>query len=233
MTEEMERDENVFLMGEEVGAYNGAYKCSRGMLEQFGPKRVVDTPICENGFAGVGIGAAMLGLRPIVEFMTFNFAMQAMDQLINSAAKRRIVLFATEVPPNSMMPALVIVPSLDSVTSLDESERSMIEAVCPGSMPPLPDGFDEKYTKETASQDDPSFFHSKDEYLKLASEQREATKAALDKLSDEDLDKPVPESLQQVSPNVGGIFSMQPTHWLMHAGQWAVTRRKLVRAPLF
>lgn len=91
MTEEMERDGRVFLMGEEVGAYNGAYKCSRGMLDQFGPKRVIDTPIAENGFAGVGIGAAFQGLRPIIEFMTFNFSLVAIDQIINTAAKSRLM----------------------------------------------------------------------------------------------------------------------------------------------
>lgn len=91
MTEEMVRDERVFLMGEEVGSYNGAYKCSRGMLEQFGPKRVIDTPIAENGFAGVGIGAAMVGLRPIIEFMTFNFSLVAIDQILNTAAKARLM----------------------------------------------------------------------------------------------------------------------------------------------
>ncbi|MBX7144068.1 MAG: alpha-ketoacid dehydrogenase subunit beta [Oligoflexia bacterium] len=91
MAEEMLRDERVFLMGEEVGAYNGAYKCSKGLLEKFGPKRVIDTPICENGFAGVGIGAAMAGLRPIVEFMTFNFSLIAIDQIINTAAKARLM----------------------------------------------------------------------------------------------------------------------------------------------
>lgn len=87
MAEEMRRDETVFLMGEEVAEYQGAYKVSLGLLEEFGPRRVVDTPITEHGFTGLGIGAAFAGLRPIVEFMTFNFAMQAMDQLINSAAK--------------------------------------------------------------------------------------------------------------------------------------------------
>ncbi|MGI9175485.1 MAG: pyruvate dehydrogenase complex E1 component subunit beta [Rhodothermales bacterium] len=89
MTEEMERDENIFLMGEEVAEYNGAYKVSEGMLDQFGPKRIIDTPIAENGFAGLGIGAAMSGLRPIIEFMTFNFSFVAFDQLINNAAKIR------------------------------------------------------------------------------------------------------------------------------------------------
>ncbi len=87
MAEEMRRDPNVFLMGEEVGEYQGAYKISQGLLDEFGPKRVIDTPITEHGFAGMAIGAAMTGLHPIVEFMTFNFAMQAMDQIINSAAK--------------------------------------------------------------------------------------------------------------------------------------------------
>ena len=89
LAEEMARDPNVFLMGEEVGVYNGAYKVSKGLLDQFGPKRVVDTPITELGFAGLGVGAAMLGLRPVIEFMTFNFSMLALDQVFNSAAKVR------------------------------------------------------------------------------------------------------------------------------------------------
>jgi pyruvate dehydrogenase E1 component beta subunit len=87
MNEEMRRDKNVFLMGEEVAEYNGAYKVSQGMLDEFGPDRVVDTPITELGFTGLGIGAAMNGLRPIIEFMTFNFSLVAIDQIINSAAK--------------------------------------------------------------------------------------------------------------------------------------------------
>ncbi len=87
MNEEMRRDSNVFLMGEEVAEYNGAYKVSQGMLEEFGPKRVIDTPISELGFAGVGVGAAMNGVRPIVEFMTWNFAVLAFDQIVNGAAK--------------------------------------------------------------------------------------------------------------------------------------------------
>jgi pyruvate dehydrogenase E1 component beta subunit len=91
MTEEMVRDERVFLVGEEVGGYNGAYKCSKGMLDQFGAKRVIDAPIAENGFAAVGIGAAMAGLRPIVEFMTFNFSLCAIDQILNTAAKSRLM----------------------------------------------------------------------------------------------------------------------------------------------
>ncbi|MEL6348335.1 MAG: pyruvate dehydrogenase complex E1 component subunit beta [Myxococcota bacterium] len=87
MNEEMRRDESIFLMGEEVAQYNGAYKVSQGMLEEFGDQRVVDTPIAEAGFAGLGIGAAMVGMRPIIEFMTWNFSLVAFDQLINTAAK--------------------------------------------------------------------------------------------------------------------------------------------------
>ncbi len=87
MSEEMRRDEKVFLMGEEVAEYNGAYKVSQGMLDEFGADRVIDTPIAELGFAGVGVGAAMNGIRPIIEFMTFNFSLVAIDQVINSAAK--------------------------------------------------------------------------------------------------------------------------------------------------
>ena len=87
MSEEMRRDPTVFLMGEEVAQYDGAYKVSQGMLDEFGPDRVVDTPIAENGFAGLGVGAAMAGMRPIIEFMTFNFSLVAFDQVINSAAK--------------------------------------------------------------------------------------------------------------------------------------------------
>jgi pyruvate dehydrogenase E1 component beta subunit len=89
MIEEMERDDRVFLMGEEVGHYQGAYKVSEGMLEKFGERRVVDTPIAEGGFAGVGVGAAMVGLRPIIEFMTWNFSAVAFDQILNNAAKLR------------------------------------------------------------------------------------------------------------------------------------------------
>jgi len=89
MAEEMERDPNVFLMGEEVGYYQGAYKVSQGLLERFGPKRVIDTPIAELGFAGLGVGAAQVGLRPIIEFMTWNFSILAMDQIVNNAAKLR------------------------------------------------------------------------------------------------------------------------------------------------
>jgi pyruvate dehydrogenase E1 component beta subunit len=89
MAEEMRRDGDVFVLGEEVAEYQGAYKVTQGLLQEFGARRVIDTPITEHGFAGLGIGAALAGLKPIVEFMTFNFAMQAMDQLINSAAKTR------------------------------------------------------------------------------------------------------------------------------------------------
>ncbi|WP_185871810.1 pyruvate dehydrogenase complex E1 component subunit beta [Blattabacterium cuenoti] len=89
MSEEMRRDETVYLMGEEVAQYNGAYKASKGMLEEFGPKRVIDTPISELGFSGIGVGSAMNGCRPIIEFMTFNFSLVAMDQIINNAAKIR------------------------------------------------------------------------------------------------------------------------------------------------
>ncbi len=87
MTEEMERDERVFLMGEEVAEYNGAYKVSKGMLEKFGPRRIVDSPISETGFAGLGVGAAMYGLRPIIEFMSWSFCLVAADQIINNAPK--------------------------------------------------------------------------------------------------------------------------------------------------
>jgi pyruvate dehydrogenase E1 component beta subunit len=91
MAEEMERDQNVFLMGEEVGHYNGAYKVSQGLLDRFGERRVIDTPINENGFCGLGVGAAMAGLRPIVELMTFNFSLVAIDAIVNSAAKARLM----------------------------------------------------------------------------------------------------------------------------------------------
>jgi len=89
MVEEMERDEDIFLMGEEVAEYNGAYKVSQGMLDQFGSERVIDTPISELGFAGLGIGAAMNGLRPIIEFMTWNFSFVAFDQVVNNAPNIR------------------------------------------------------------------------------------------------------------------------------------------------
>ena len=87
LVEEMRRDERVFLMGEEVAQYNGAYKVSQGMLDEFGARRVIDTPIAELGFTGIGVGAAMNGLRPVIEFMTFNFSLVAIDQVVNSASK--------------------------------------------------------------------------------------------------------------------------------------------------
>jgi pyruvate dehydrogenase E1 component beta subunit len=87
MAEEMRQDKDVFVMGEEVAEYQGAYKVTQGLLQEFGADRIVDTPITEHGFAGLGVGAAFMGLKPIVEFMTFNFAMQAIDQIVNSAAK--------------------------------------------------------------------------------------------------------------------------------------------------
>ena len=87
MTEEMHRDQNVFIMGEEVAEYNGAYKVTKGMLDEFGPKRVIDTPITESGFTGLAVGAAMCGLRPIIEFMSWNFSFVAFDQIISNASK--------------------------------------------------------------------------------------------------------------------------------------------------
>ena len=87
LREELRRDPTVFLMGEEVGVYQGAYKVSKGLLQEFGPLRIVDTPITEEGFAGVGVGAAMAGLRPIIEMMTWNFSLVAIDQIVNGAAK--------------------------------------------------------------------------------------------------------------------------------------------------
>ena len=87
LREEMQRDENVFVMGEEIGKFEGSYKITAGLLKEFGPKRVVDTPIAENGFVGMAVGAAMLGLRPVVEIMTFNFIALAIDEILNHAAK--------------------------------------------------------------------------------------------------------------------------------------------------
>ena len=113
------------------------------------------------------------------------------------------------------------------------SERMMVEGVAPNSMPPLPDGFAERYSKETATSDDAAAFDSKEELLRVFNQQRDATLATLDKLSDEDLDEPSPESLRDYAPNVGAVFNMQGAHWLMHAGQWAVIRRQLGRAPLY
>ncbi len=92
MSDEIERDEKVFLIGEEVARYNGAYKVSKGMWNDFGDKRIIDTPISEAGFTGIGVGAGLYGLRPIVEFMTWNFALQAIDHIVNSTAKTRPIL---------------------------------------------------------------------------------------------------------------------------------------------
>ena len=100
MAEEMRRDRDVFVMGEEVAQYHGAYKVTQGLLEEFGARRVIDTPITEYGFTGVGVGAAFAGLRPIVEFMTWNFAMQAIDHIVNSAAKTSICPAARCIAPS-------------------------------------------------------------------------------------------------------------------------------------
>jgi len=113
------------------------------------------------------------------------------------------------------------------------SERDMVETAFPGSMPPLPAGFAEKYTPETSKLDSPASFHPKAVYMDVAEQQRSATLKALDKLSDADLDKPGPEKFREWLKTVGELFIMQGTHWLMHAGQWAVTRRKLGRKPIF
>ncbi|MDB5386574.1 MAG: hypothetical protein JWM11_2220 [Planctomycetaceae bacterium] len=113
------------------------------------------------------------------------------------------------------------------------SEHQMIDAVNPGSMPALPAGFAEKHSKETSSSDNPADFLTKAEYLRILAEQRQGTLAALAKQTDADFDKPAPESMRAYAPNVGNIFSLIGSHWLMHAGQWAVLRRKLGRAPLF
>jgi len=113
------------------------------------------------------------------------------------------------------------------------SEHQMIETACPGSMSALPDGFAERYTKETAPSDDPAAFDSKDDLLRLFEEQRSGTLQALSGLSDNDLDKPAPEEMQAYAPTVGDVFSLQGGHWMMHAGQWAVIRRQLGRPPLF
>ena len=119
------------------------------------------------------------------------------------------------------------------VGHLITSERMMVDGVAPGSMPPLPDGFAERYTKETATSDDAAAFDSKEELLRVFDQQRAATLAALDKLSDEDLDNAAPESMREYAANVCAVFNMQGAHWLMHAGQWAVIRRQLGRPPLY
>lgn len=116
---------------------------------------------------------------------------------------------------------------------LINSEHQLIEAVMPGSMPPLPAGWAEKYSKETAKSDDPKAFHTKAEYLKLMKEQRAGTLAALEKIKEQELEQPAPESFRQYCPTVADVFMLQGPHYLMHAGQWAVTRRKIGRPPLF
>jgi hypothetical protein len=116
---------------------------------------------------------------------------------------------------------------------LIKSENGMINGVLPGSMPELPAGFAEKYTADTSKFDSPGSFHAKSVYVEIHAQQRSAILAALDKLADADLDKAVPEPFSQYIKNVGDMFSMQGTHWMMHAGQWAIVRRKLGRKPLF
>lgn len=113
------------------------------------------------------------------------------------------------------------------------SEHQMVEETFPGSMPALPAGFAEKYTPDTSKLDSPGAFHPKSVYMKVFEEQRAGTLKALDKLTDADLDKPGPEKFKSFLKTVGEVFGMQGAHWLMHAGQWAVTRRKLGRKPLF
>lgn len=113
------------------------------------------------------------------------------------------------------------------------AENGMVEETCPGSMPPLPADFRDKHSPATASSDDRQAFLSKNEYLRLFKQQREATLKALDTLSDTDLDRPAPDRFRQYIDSAGGVFTMQASHWLMHAGQWAVVRRTLGRPPLF
>jgi hypothetical protein len=116
---------------------------------------------------------------------------------------------------------------------LIKAEHELINMVCPNSMPPLPAGFSEHYTKETSELDGASAFHPKDVYLKLMNEQRAGTLAALEKVSDEDLERPSPEQIREYSPTVGATFALQATHWMMHSGQWVIVRRKLGRDPIF
>lgn len=152
IAEEMQRDERVFLMGEEVGHYDGAYKVSRGLLKKFGEQRVVDTPIAENGFAGVGVGAAMVGLRPIIEFMTFNFSLIGIDQVLNHAAKARYMSAGQLACP------IVFRGPGGSVQQLAAQHSQNFEslyACCPGLkviMPCTP--YDAKGLLKTAIRDD-------------------------------------------------------------------------------
>lgn len=119
------------------------------------------------------------------------------------------------------------------VGHLISSENQMINGCVPGSLPDLPDGFADKYTRETAASDDPAAFDSKEQLMQLFRQQRAATLAALEKLSDEELSNPSPESMQGYAPDWGSAFVMQDAHWVMHAGQWAVIRRQLGRDPQF
>ena len=119
------------------------------------------------------------------------------------------------------------------VGHLIASEHDMISGCLPDAMPALPEGFAEKYSKETAASDEANDFHSKAELMEVFQQQREGTLATLEKLSDEDLNKPTPEAMQGYAPNWATAFVMQDSHWVMHAGQWAVIRRQLGRAPLF
>ncbi len=119
------------------------------------------------------------------------------------------------------------------VGHLIASENHMINQVLPGSLPDLPEGFADRYNKEASRNDDPAAFDSKADLMKLHEQQRVATLAALQTVSDEDFDKPAPEELRSYAPTVGHVFLMQDTHWMMHAGQWAVVRRQLGREPLF
>lgn len=116
---------------------------------------------------------------------------------------------------------------------LIESENSLNNMVCPDCMPALPEGFAEKHSKEAAASDDASAFCTKDEYLKLMEEQRAGTLALLDKLSDEELEKPAPEPIQKFGETVGAVIAGQSTHWMMHAGQWVIVRRQLGKAAMF
>ena len=113
------------------------------------------------------------------------------------------------------------------------AEHSLVNMVCPDSMPALPDDFADRYKKETAALDDASAFHTKEEYLQLMQEQRAGTLAALEKVSDDDLEQPSPEAIREFCPTVGATFGLQATHWMMHSGQWVIVRRKLGREPLF
>ncbi len=113
------------------------------------------------------------------------------------------------------------------VGHLVTADHGMVEGICPGVMPPLPEGFAERYSKETIGNDDPQAFDSKADLLRLAAAQREAALAALAKLSDADLDRESPESVRAYAPNVGSVFSMLGSHWMMHAGQWVILRRQL------